>query len=370
VILVVDCFKQVKGVGKSIGIYNLTINLLRNLVAERARTETIDIKNSKIIVLGNEYNRSDFAINGVEFVSVKYNPLNKMTCILWELFVVSKVCKKKKADRVLFPRGFCAFTHLVKDSIIVHDLIPFYYDKYYPGYFNKLENVYIMKRLKASIKSCNQVITISETSKKEILDITKVSEGKIVTIHNGCNIMAYTPETYTGEPYIIAITSCLPHKNAEGIVKSYEEYYKTTQHPIHLKIIGIPDVEKYGISEDIKAHITCFKFIKEDRELHRVIANGSVFMFLSLVEGFGFPPIEGMQLGVPIVCSNLSSLPEVVGDAAVFVDPLNYKEVGQALNALINDKTKQKSMVEKGYKNIPRFSWESRAKLYWEALIK
>ena len=367
-ILVIDCFKQVKGIGKSIGIYNLALNLVINLVEERKVTNNKDIKNSKIIVLGNKYNSSDFAIEGVEFVPINYNPLNKFSCILWELFIVSSVCKKLEADRVLFPRGFSALTHPVKDSIIIHDLIPFYYDKHYPGVFNKLENAYIMSRLKSSIKKCNQVITISDASKKDILNISKIDEKKIITINNGCNALAYEIEKVNQEKYLVAITSGLPHKNADGVIMSYVEYCKRAVNPLPLTVIGLADVEKYNLSPDVKKKITCFKFIKEDYELHKIIGNATVFYFLSLVEGFGFPPIEAMQLGVPVICSNLSSLPEVVGDAAVMVDPTDYKVVGKAIDDLINDKPKMNSLIEKGYANISRFSWESRAKLYWNAL--
>lgn len=368
-ILIIDCFKQVKGNGKSIGIYNLTLNLVINLVKERKVTDNKEIKNSKIIVLGNKYNSSDFAIDGVDFVCVDYNPYNKFTCILWELFIVSTACKKLKADRVLFPRGFSALSHPVKDSIIVHDLIPFYYNKYYPGFFNKLENAYIMSRLRSSIKKCNQVITISESSKKDILRISKIEEKKIVSINNGCNALDYKIEKMNQEKYIVAVTSKLPHKNADGIIKSYVEYYKRTVNPLPLTVIGITDVEKYNLATDIKRKITCFKFVKEDYELHKIIGNATVFYFLSLVEGFGFPPIEAMQLGVPVICSNLSSLPEVVGDAAVMVNPTDYTAVGKALNDLINNEKKMETMIDKGYKNISRFSWESRAKQYWEALL-
>ena len=369
-ILVIDCFKLVKGTGKSIGIYNLALNLVRNLVDELKVSNNKKIKNCKIVVLGNQYNYSDFAIDGVDFMSVKYNPLNKVSCILWELFIVTSVCKKLKADRVIFPRGFCALTHTVKDTIIVHDLIPFYYDKHYPGYFNKLENAYIMKRLKASIKSCNQVITISKASKQDIIDIAKVKEDKIIVINNGCNVIDYSVTKHDRDPIYRAITSTLPHKNSKGVVKSYVEYCKISENPIPLKLIGIADVEKYNLSTDVKSKITCYKYIKEDYDLHKMIANGTVFMFLSLVEGFGFPPIEAMQLGVPVICSNLSSLPEIVGDAAVLVDPTDYMAVGKAIDSLVTDESLKKELVKKGYQNISKFKWNSIAKLYWNALLK
>ncbi|MTK10741.1 MAG: glycosyltransferase family 4 protein [Clostridiaceae bacterium] len=369
-VLVVDCFKLVKGVGKSIGIYNLTLNLVHNLVKEHKRENNKKMKDYKIVILGTEHNRSDFEIIGTEFVAVKYNPFNKITCILWEMFLVPFVCKKLKADRALFPRGFSALTHPIKDSIIVHDLIPFYYDKNYPGYFNKLENAYIMWRLKSSIKNCDQIITISEASKKDIIDLMKVDENKITVIRNGCNMLAYSAEKQSAKQYIVAITSDLPHKNADGVIRSYVKYCEISEKALPLTVIGITDVQKYNISADVKDKITCHKFIKEDYDLHRIIANGSIFMFLSLIEGFGFPPIEAMQLGVPIICSNRSSLPEVVGDAAVLVDPTDYVAVGKAIDDLVNDKIKRTELVEKGYHNIRRFSWESRGKMYWDTLMK
>ncbi len=99
------------------------------------------------------------------------------------------------------------------------------------------------------------------------------------------------------------------------------------------------------------------------------MANSKVFLFLSLIEGFGYPPIEAMQLGVLVICSYTSSLPEVVGEAAVLVDPLDVNRVAGKMEELLGDETKQRELVEKGYKNIERFSWDSRAKLYWKTTI-
>ena len=123
---------------------------------------------------------------GLRFIEVKNkNPLNKRTCILWELFEVSFYARKLKADRVLFPRGYAPMLHLTKTSVIIHDMIPFYYHEQYPGYFNRLENFYIMWRLKASARSADEVIAISEASKRDIMRYSKVSPEKITVIYNG-----------------------------------------------------------------------------------------------------------------------------------------------------------------------------------------
>ncbi len=370
--IVIDCFKQIKGIGKSIEIYNVVFNLIVNLVEYRRNTDDKHIKDSAIIVLGNKYNKEDFNMEGVEFIQIdNYNPLNKIHCVIWELLAVSSICKKMNADRVVFPRGFCALTHPVRDSIIVHDFIPFYYHTHFPETFNKLENAYIMNRLRSSVKTCDQVIAISEASKIDIVKYCGIDENKITVIHNGCNKMSHDGEkVLPSKTYICAITSALPHKNAVGIFNSYQKYCEIADEPLDLTIIGISDTSCMELPEKIKSKITCYKFIKENSELHKIIANSSIFLFLSLIEGFGFPPIEAMQLKVPVICSKASSLPEIVGDAAVLVNPKNPEEVAEAIDDLVNNIDKQAELIAKGNENIKRFDWEDKARLYWKEFTK
>lgn len=370
--IVIDCFKQVKGVGKSIGIYNVAISLVSNLSIEKGKTDNQQIKESEIIVLGNKYNKEDFNIPGVQFVEISnYNPLNKVHCVLWELFGVSKECKKLGADKVLFPRGYCALTHPIEDIVLIHDLIPFYYDEHFPGIFNKTENAYIMNRLKQSARKSKKIITISEASKADILKYCGVNEDKITVINNACNAVDYVVNKDPSvTPYICAITSGLPHKNAKGILKSYEEYRKLSNSPIDLHVIGIDKNYESSISEETKKHIHFHKYIKSNQDMYKLISNAEIFLFLSLIEGFGLPPIEAMQLEVPVICSNISSLPEVVGDAAIQVNPEDYRQVGEKILLLHENEELRKELVNKGKENVKRFSWDGRAKLYWNAILK
>ena len=369
-ILVVDCFKLVRGAGKSIGIYNLALNLVRNLVEEKAGTKDSEIKQCRIVVLGNAYNEKEFNIPGVEFVCIEHNPLNKLRCIWWELFEVSFAARKYHADKMIHPRGYAPILKMIKEYIVVHDMIPFYYDEHYKGYFNRLENFYIMWRLKASIRSCDRVITISEASCKDILNRVKVPKSKISVIYNGYNKITELPECVDKSNYIIAVTSKLPHKNAKGIIEAYEVYFKQCEHPLQLRIIGIGDVEQYALEPQAKENIKCYQYIESNEEMHRMIAEAKIFLFLSLIEGFGFPPVEAMQLGTPVVCSKMSSLPEVVGDAAILVDPCEPDEVADALVKLQNDANKQQELIVKGYHNVERFSWDKTANKYADIVMK
>lgn len=364
-ILLIDCYKLVKGQGKSIGIYNHARNVVINLAAENRRQKRID----QIILLGNEKNRDDFAVDGVSFVSVPNQSSGRVHAVLWELFLVKKYIRKYQADRVLFPRGYAPLFFKGKATIIIHDLIPFYYDEHFPGVFPRLENFYIMNRLKASIKSAERVITISEYSKEEIIRRLPSAKEKITVIYNGYNRLGDS-ERKAGikkEDYIVAMTSGLPHKNARGILKAYQEYASTVKAPLPIKIVGISGTEAYDIGETAKL-VTCYPYVKDDKELSELIAGGRLFLFLSLIEGFGFPPLEAMDLRVPVICSDRTSLPEVTGEAALQVDPENPKAVAAKMEELLSDGQLQKELIGKGICNCERFSWDKIVKQYMEEL--
>ncbi len=398
--LVIDCFKLVKGAGKSIGIYHQAKSVVEHigekalaLAEEKPSAKRRDGKVSHtVIVLGNAHNRPEFDVPGVTFVEMKGNPLNKIYCVLWELFLVKKYAKRYQADRVLFPRGYrpiggkgslgrCKGGRKIRDTVITNDLIPFYYDTHYPGFFNRLENAYIMYRLKVSMKKADRIITISEYSKEDIMDKVPGCGKKIRVIYPGMNDVSFQPEGNKGRvsegtpteekrEYIVAMTSGLPHKNARGVLKAYEMYRKKADRPLDLRVIGIEDTSFYKeMDAEAVSHVKCDKFFQAFDEMCRVISGAKAYLFLSYMEGFGFPPLEAMQLGVPVVCSDRASLPEVVADAGVLVDPDDLEEVALALVKVTEQEEFRKELIKKGYGNTRRFCWESRIELYWKELF-
>lgn len=370
--LIIDCFKQVKGQGKSIGIYNLTKNLVWNLAKENKKTNQID----EIVILGTEKNRDDFDVPGVTFAVIPYDPADKLRCVIWELFQVKKYMKKYKGDRILFPRGYAPLFFKGKDTIIIHDLIPFYYHENYPGVFNPIENCYIMNRLKGSIKSAESVITISDYSKSDIERRVPSASGKVKVIYNGLNDLSLTPEESEkekkdGREYLSAMTSRLPHKNAKGVLEAYKVYWNRTENPLPLKVIGIGAVDAFDIDMGEAAKdVICYPYVKDDKELFKIIAGSRLFLFLSLIEGFGFPPLEAMQLQVPVICSDRTSLPEVIRDAAVSVDPENPGEVAEQIERLLEDDGLCRELVNKGTDNYKRFGWDKIVIQYMEELTR
>lgn len=392
-VLVIDTFKLVKGAGKSIGIYNLTKSLVSYLGAENVRRGMPH----KIVVLGNPKNQKDMERDGTEFVIVPGNPLDRKTYVIWELFRVSKYARRYHADRILFPRGYRPLVYRGKDTIIVHDLIPFWYNENCPGYLGRVENAYIMNRLKASIRHADRVITISDYSRQEIDKLVPGSYGKVKEIYNGLNdIEPWDPGVPVGsaegdakgnpetsapvakEDYIVAVTTKMPHKNAKGIAAAYERYCSVCKErkaePLPLRIIGIPQIDAFirdgVISSENARRVTCFSYIEKYSDMCRMIAKARMFLFLSLAEGFGFPPLEAMQMGTPVVSSDRTALREVVADAGLLVDPDKPQEVAEALLRLQGDQALCKDLIAKGYRNIRRFSWKTRTQEYWDELFQ
>lgn len=386
--LVIDCFTLTKAEGKSMNVYNVAKNIVENLSRDMDRTVSVGTSGTayknNIIVLGNKNNREDFDLPGIKFVCVKYNPNDKAICRMWEHSLVSLALRKLRPDRVLFPTGIAPVVNGIDSVVIVQDMIPFYYEEYYPGLLNK-DGKYNMRRLLASIRSASSVITVSEYTKMNIIKYTGVAADKITVINNGINNeievdeskygYAINPEdirsiaTLPEKPYISALGSILPHKNTEGLVRAYRAYYKLSQNPMDLVIIGVDNLKQFHIEPQIEKHITYFKYIVKDSDVYNVIKKSKVFLFPSKQEGFGLAPLEAMVLGVPVVCSDSSSLPEVVGDAALTVDCEDEVDIAQGLLCMEKEELR-KDYIAKGLKNIKRFSWESKIQEYRKVLLR
>lgn len=153
------------------------------------------------------------------------------------------------------------------------------------------------------------------------------------------------------------------------MIRSYQTYLEIAEKPLDLILIGVDQSFIAKESGVIKTKVKCLKYIDSNDELYRIISRSSVFLFLSLIEGFGLPPIEAMQLKVPVICSNVSSLPEVVGDAAILVDPRDYLSVARQLDKVITEEVLRADLIRKGLENIERFSGEKFAKSYWNTIL-
>jgi len=175
--------------------------------------------------------------------------------------------------------------------------------------------------------------------------------------------------------FVLYAGNIKPHKNLDRLIAAFGLLKKHPGHEdVKLLIIG-DEVNRYGSlrrtveGAHVRQDVRFFGFVPE-KTLASLYRMASVFAFPSLYEGFGLPPLEAMACGTPVVTSRISSLPEVVGDAALLVDPYSVEDIASALERVLDDTDLQKSLVERGRKQVLTFSWERSVKAVHAGYMK
>lgn len=211
------------------------------------------------------------------------------------------------------------------------------------------------------LSNSEKVITVSEFSKQEIQDYLGIDESKLEVVYNG--IDPYYLSDAPGEPvslpdrYLLFVGGLNPRKNIKGLVKAYRRVRETTD--IDLVLAGPKNkaiFESYRLEEDPGVHHLGFL---SKAELKYTYSNATVFVFPSFYEGFGLPPLEAMACGAPVVASNTSSLPEIVGDAALTTDPTSTDDLSVAITTCISNKSTREKLIRKGHERSENFTWDN-----------
>ena len=341
--------------GKSIGIYNYALSVLHNLALNR---------NLNILVASSGENVSQIAkIPHIEVLEIAQSYPSFRKRLFWRSFEALNLASKHECDIYYSPKGFAPgfirrrkAPHIV---LTVHDMIPFYYKSHFPGYFGTFENLFVTKSLYHSIRIANEVITISNYSKEMIKKHCNRKNG-IEVIYNGINSFnTGQNDSGNGTPYIFAITSRLPHKNRENLLKGYLEYRRKNPGALPLKVCGIEPKDLKCVYQN--QGIECLGFVDQDA-LISLYKNASLFVFLPLVEGFGFPPFEAMSFGTPSLVSDIPVFREIMGHVVKYVDPLNPKLIGKSIHETINDDGFKRTFDRDAPEFLLRYSWSDCSK--------
>jgi glycosyltransferase involved in cell wall biosynthesis len=296
----------------------------------------------------------------------------------WLQFVIPRVLRKTKADVFLSPDGFLSLRTKVPQVAVIHDInfyhqpkqLPFWVSWFYNRYFPKFAN-------KAA-----SLGTVSEYSKSDIVSAFNVAPEKITVCYNGSN-PAYVPvseeqkmlvkQKYSdGEDYFLFIGALNPRKNVPGLLKSYELYRQSYQSSQKLIIVGSAmhltgEIEQ-TLSQMKYADDVIFAGRLDVADLHLVLASALALVYIPFFEGFGIPLVEAMYAGTAIISGNRTSLPEVVGDAALLCDPDDHQMVAKYMNDLSSNPELRKSLIEKGFVQSKKFSWEKSGERLWQCL--
>ncbi len=297
--------------------------------------------------------------------------------ILWFEIAVFRALKKYKADIFFSPDGYLSLRSKVPQIGVIHDInfehnpldIPFSTRKYLRNFFPKFAT------------KADKIITVSNYSKQDIIDTYSIENEKITVAWNGASDI-FKPlseidknqikEKYTkGKPYFLFVGAIHPRKNVKRLLEAFSKY-SDQENPTHEMIIVGESLWKnstfqLNIPDSVKEKVH-FTGHLQLSELAKVMGAASVFTFIPYFEGFGIPLVEAMRCGTPILSGNLTSLPEVSGDAALYCDPFDVQDIFEKMNEMTVNSELRKSLSERGLERSKLFSWDKAADIVWNEI--
>jgi glycosyltransferase involved in cell wall biosynthesis len=261
-----------------------------------------------------------------------------------------------------------------KSASVIYDLS----FEHFPQYVEPRNQKFLSDNVRKSVERSDAIVTISTNSQNEIIDFYKVNKKKTHIIYPGIDqsTLFRWPEAKIDQAkarygihgkYILFVGNIEPRKNLKGLLLAYEKLDKKIRNEYSLLLIGARgwlDDEIFDIIQRLRID---GNFIQqpneyvEDKDRAALYSGASLFVYPSLYEGFGIPPLEAMACGVPTIASNNSSLPEAVGDAAVKVDAESIVELSSAIKKALSDQSLRESLVQKGFKQVEKYSWDKEA---------
>lgn len=234
---------------------------------------------------------------------------------------------------------------------------------------NAVKRAYYEYVIKPACHRAECVLTVSEYSKREIAAWAKLDERKILNVGNGVG-PAFSPDGpkyEPGYPYLLYVGSRKPHKNLLRLLEAFAR--SGARKDVRLVVSGAADaqimepINRLDLASDI-----VFRELADDVPLSAAYRGAVAFLFPSLYEGFGLPPLEAAACGTPVLTSNVCSLPEVMGDAAILADPLQVEAIAVGIRRLVYDPALRSQLRQKGLERAAQFTWEKTANLTSDAL--
>ncbi len=293
---------------------------------------------------------------------------------LWTLLALQKRLLGEKLD-VFFTPTHYAPLYLPCPSVI--SIMDMSFERF-PGYFKKKDLYQLKYWTKLSAKNAAHILTISEFSKSEIHKIYGIPLNKITVTPLGYDTKRFRPISTKTENYLLYLGTLQPRKN---LVRLVEAFAALSDKSVKLMVVGMINEGRGGwLHEDIFTKVkglgldkrVVFTGYVPDDQVPQLMAKAKAYVLPSLYEGFGIPPIEAMATGVPVVVSRVASLPEVCGQAAIYIeDPYDISSIQRALQeALLQTPTQRAKRIELGLSWVKRYNWKDTAKKTLEVLYE
>ena len=353
------------------GIGKYTLNLIQNLAE-------IDIKNEYILYIDID-DSNNVLPKKDNFKTKKIFPSNYF---LWEQISLPIQVKRDGVD-ILHCTGNTAPILLDRRIRLVSSIMDVMYLKDYTelprsaSFYQRMGRLYRKAVVPRTVGRISMVLTISEFSKNDIMkhipifDNARVKVTYLAANEIFCQIdktvaLKKVRDNFGIEGrYILTLGAVDPRKNTELVIKKFIELKNESNIKEKLLIVGIPNWKQtkfYDIVQEsnFKKDVIFTDFVSED-DLMLLYNGASIFLYPSLYEGFGMPVLEAMSCGVPVITSNITSMPEIAGDAAILINPRNSKELKSSILTLLNDEKLRNELRKRGFQQAKKFSWKRMA---------
>jgi glycosyltransferase involved in cell wall biosynthesis len=332
--------------------------LIRSLVPALAQ----QIENDELVVIYNHDRFLGLAPNCSEIVIKGSNR------IIWDFIRFPKILHKLNIDAAIFPKNIIPFFINCPSYAIIHDLA--YFDRKLNAY-PFLDTIYMRTMIPNSVRRAAGIFAVSENTKKDIVHYTNCDPQKITVTYEAADKI-YRPINETSllravrqkyklpDNFILYVGSLSPRKNIIRLLNAFSQVRQKISH--NLVLTGSKSWEDSPVYNTMNQlnlgdRINQLGYV-EPEDMPVLYNLACAYVYPSLYEGFGLPVLEAMQCGCPVIASKATSIPEVAGDAAILVDPLDTTAITQAIYKVVSDSKLRRKLVSAGLRQAKKFSWE------------
>ena len=295
--------------------------------------------------------------------------------LLWEHIALPYDLRRNRVDVFFSPAQTMPLLPFSRTAMVVtvHDLAFLHY----PGTKSRQFRTYMNWMLRHTTRSASLIIADSEHTRRDVKTTYHVPEERLTTVMLAAsNRFSHPVDPVTlqrvkkryglEESVVLAVGDIEPRKNIARLIEAVSQIKQKGCPAVQLVLVGKARrgmevlqqaIHRHGLSDAVV--LTGYVCDEELAALYRL---ARVFVYPSLYEGFGIPPLEAMMSGTPVVASNASSIPEVVGDAGILVDPYHVESIVDGINRVLSDPGLAQNLVVRGYRQAQRFSWETTAR--------
>lgn len=352
---------------KKHGMDMVALELVRNLQA-------IDKVNEYVVFVKQDEDRCLHAVDNFEIAEMKNAPYP-----VWEQVVLPKAARDAS----------CQILHCTSNTAPLHTSIPLVVTLHDIIYMEKLSlrskefsnyqkfgNLYRRMVVPGVVRNCKKIITVSKFEKKRIVDFFNIDPGKVVAVYNGVSehfrpiadpeaLLAVKHKYHLPDRFFLFFGNTDPKKNTEGVLKAYSLFLKKSDEKIPLVMLDLDRASLDRLIEEvgdpsIADHILLTGYIP-NTELPGIYSLSTIFLYPSLRESFGIPMLEAMACGTPVITSNTSSMPEIAGNAALFIDPFKPEEITEKMFTLLSGPVLRSNLIASGLEQARKFTWKKMA---------